>query len=167
MLKIGEIIGAHGIRGEVKVYPFTDFPQRFTDMQVITVQKGAQKKQLHVERARRHKNIFILKCREVTDRNHAESLKGWDVVVDYRDAMPLPEDEYYDHQLVGLEVWDLQSQTPVGVLTEVLHLPANAVFTVVREDGSEVLIPALKQVVRRVDVEKGRMEIWPLEGMWE
>ena len=77
------------------------------------------------------------------------------MVVDYRDAMPLPEDEYYDHQLVGLEVWDPQSQTPVGVLTEVLHLPANAVFTVVREDGSEVLIPALKQVVRRVDVEKG------------
>lgn len=167
MLKIGEIIGSHGIQGEVKVYSLTDFPRRFYELDVVTVQLGSQSRQLHIEKVRQHKNIFIIQFQEVRDRNRADELKNWLLVVDYVDAIPLPSGHYYDFQLVGMGVWDLTTETLIGKLTEVLHLPANAVYQVERTDGSIVLIPALKQIVRSVDVAEKRMGIMPLEGLLE
>lgn len=167
MLTIGEIVGSHGVRGEFKVKPHTDFPQRFYALDVITVRQGDKTRQLHVQKVRQHKNIFIMQCREVSDRNQADMLKNWELVVDYADAIPLPPDHYYDFDLEGMEVWDLTSQTLVGKITRILHLPANAAYEVERPQGDSLLIPALKSVVRRVDVANKRMEIVPLEGLLE
>lgn len=167
VLIIGEIVGSHGVKGELKVIPHTDFPQRFFELDVVKIQRGKETRQLHIDNVRQHKTLFLLQCREVTHRCQADALKNWVLVVDYQDAVPLPADHYYDYQLLGMEVWDVTGQTLVGTITQVLHLPANAAYQVARPQGQVVLIPALKSVVRLVDVVNKRMEIIPLEGLLE
>lgn len=167
MLKIGEVVGSHGVRGEFKVYPYTDYPERFQGLELITVQKNGRTRELHVEKVRQHKNLFIFQCQEIKDRNQADELRSWDLVVDFQEAVVLPQGHYYDYQLEGMEVWDLGTETSVGTLVEVLHLPANAVYRVKKPDGGEILIPALKQVIKGVDVAAKRMEIEPLDGLLE
>lgn len=167
MLKIGEIVGSHGVRGEVKVYPLTDFPKRFYELEAVKVRKGTLVKTLHIHSARRHKNIIVIAFREITDRNQADGLRDWELVVDIEDAVPLPQGHYYDYQLEGLEIINLQTNSPVGILAEVMHLPANAVYRMETPDGKSVLIPALKEIVRRVDLDERRMYIEPMEGLLE
>jgi len=166
VLIIGEIVGSHGVRGEVKVYPHTDFPQRFYDLETIQIQKGKLTRILNVLEVRQHKNIFIFSLAEIKDRNQSDELRGWQLVVDYQDAHSLPPGHYYDHQLEGLEVWDVQTDSWVGKIIQVLHLPANAVYRVETPAGIR-LIPALKQVVKSIDLSQGKMYIKPMEGLLE
>lgn len=167
MLIIGEIVGSHGVRGELKVIPHTDHSQRFFKLEVVTIQQGQKTRQLNIDNVRQHKNVFLFQCQEVTDRDQADALKNWLLVVEEKDALPLPPSHYYDFELEGMEVWDVTRRTLVGTITQVLHLPANAVYQVQRPQGAVVLIPALKSVVQRVDVANKRMEIVPLEGLLE
>lgn len=167
MLKIGEIVGSHGVRGEVKIYPLTDYPQRFQELDAVKVRKDGQLRTLHVSSIRRHKNIYVAVFREIADRNQADALRNWELVVDYQEAVPLPQGHYYDYQLENLEIIDLGTNTPLGKLREVMHLPANAVYRMERPDGKSVLIPALKQIVKEVDLEGRRMYIDPMEGLLE
>lgn len=167
MLKIGEIVGSHGVRGEVKVYSHTDFPERFFDLETVKARKGKLTRSFHVEKVRRHKNFFIILFAEVASRNQAEELQGWELVVEVKNAVPLPPGHYYDFQLLGLEVWNILTNSVLGTIVEVLHLPANAVYRVENSQGKSLLIPALRQVVKRVDLENRRMDIEPLEGLWE
>lgn len=166
MLKIGEIVAPHGIQGEVRVLPTTDFPKRFSLLDKVILRKGQNTRELHLLHAREHKNFVLMEFKEVSDRNQAEELRNWEVVIPVEKAMPLPPGQFYDYQLEGLEVIDIDSGTSLGTLVEVMHLPANAVYRVENPAGS-ILIPALKRVVKAVDFEKGQMLVQPLEGMLE
>lgn len=166
MLKIGEIVAPHGIRGEVRVLPTTDFPQRFSLLDKVTLRQGEKTRELQILQAREHKNFVLIEFKEISDRNQAEELRNWEVVIPVAKAMPLPPGRYYGHQLEGLEVIDIESRVSLGTLAEVMHLPANAVYRVENSAGS-ILIPALKSVIKEVDIEKGRMYVQPLEGMVE
>lgn len=167
MLIIGEIVGPQGIRGEVKVYPYTDFPERFFKLTEITIRKGNQTRVLHVEKVRRHKNLFLFFFREINDRNKVDELRGWEMVVDYDDAVSLPIGHYYDYQLMDMAVVDLNTDLVVGRIAEILHLPANAVYRVATPGGKSIYLPALKQIIKQVDVQANRMYIEPMEGLLE
>jgi 16S rRNA processing protein RimM len=167
MLKIGEIVGPHGVRGEIKLIPFTDFPKRFLQLDKVTIRKGKQLRELNIAQVRQHKRFVLLKFKEIFDRNQADELRNWELVIPYERAHPLPRDHYYDHQLEGLEVINTRDNLPLGTLAEVLHLPANAVYRVEKADGTSVLIPALKSVVKAVNPGEGRMYVEPMEGMLE
>lgn len=167
MLKIGEIVGPHGVRGEVKLIPYTDFPKRFCQLATVTIRKGTQMRELNLARVREHKNFILMEFKEISDRNQAEELRNWEVVVPYQSAVPLPQGHFYDHQLGGLEVFDINGNLFLGTLAEVMHLPANAVYRVEKPDGANILIPALKSVVKAVDLEKRRMYVAPMDGLLE
>lgn len=176
---IGIITAPHGIKGELRVRAETDFPERFDAGEIITVlhppdDKPKRRRVTHDERdawpvsrheiqeSRPHKGFFLLKLKGVEDRDAAEKLKGCEVVVRREDVKPLPEGQWYIFELEGLEVYD-QDGKMVGILEEVLQGAANDVYVVRTAEGKEVLVPALKHLLKEVDIEKGRMQVEILE----
>lgn len=168
---IGRVISPHGVRGEVRVYPLTDFPERFMEThQVYLCKDGVELRQ--VEKARFHKNLILLKLQGCDTADDAEELRGAELKVSEEDLVKLPPGAYYVHQLRGLQVYTLQG-TWVGTLVEVIKTGANDVY-VVSPDGDllmdpnspeAILIPALKIIVKKIELGDGKMLIDPIPGL--
>ncbi|MTI96053.1 MAG: 16S rRNA processing protein RimM [Firmicutes bacterium] len=166
MLVIGEIVGAHGVRGDIKIYPLTDFPERFLEMDALCLRAADSKiTEFELISARLHKNVIIVHLKGVDDRNAAEALRGREAVVPYEDAVPLPAGKWYIYQLIGARV-STEDGSTLGTITEVFSLPANDVFQV-EAQGKRYLIPALKEVVLRIDVDSHEVIVRLQEGMLE
>ena len=161
-LIIGRVIGTHGHQGEVKVKPLTDFPQRFQDLERVCLQLPAGKESvIGVESARVAGARVLLKFKQYQSRESAAELKGALLKVKPSMAVDLPEGHYFFHQIVGLSVVTTKGDN-LGEITEVLRTGANDVYVTER-----ALIPATKEVVRKIDLAAGVMTIEPLEGLIE
>jgi len=159
-LAIGQIVGPHGIRGEVKVAPLTDFPERFQNGAKVFL--GAQTGTTdavpaEITASRPHHDRWLILFAHIKDRNAAESLRDLYVLIPEEDAMPLGEHENYAHDLIGLAVYTVDGR-PLGQITEILFTGANDVY-VVRNASAEVLIPATREVVLSVDIAEGVMKV--------
>jgi 16S rRNA processing protein RimM len=161
-LQVGVVAGAMGVHGEVKVDLTTDFPDRFQRLETVYV--GPEHQVLHLRRARRHHGRVVLTFDEVQDRDAAASLQGAPLYVPRDGAMPLPPDHYYHDQVLGLHVQTTDGRN-LGTVVEILVTGSNDVYVTQGEAG-EILIPALKEVVRRIDLEAGLMLIEPMEGLF-
>ncbi len=163
-LAIGRVTRPHGIRGEVRMELFTDYPEHVADVPAVYV--GSQRRRHEVKRARLHKGRLLLHLKGYDDRDAAEALRGQLVEVAIEDAVPLEVDEYYEFQLVGLRV-TTEDGRELGELVEILDtLGANDVYVVHGLYG-EVLLPAIEDVVREVDLDEGRMVVHLLPGLWD
>ena len=162
-LAVGNIVGVHGIRGEVKVELLTDFPERFSPGATVYLGPEGLARPLRIEAARPHKGMMLVKFAGVPDRNAAELLRDNLLLIPEELAMPLSEDENYAHDLIGLQVVTTAGRV-LGQLVEIVYTPANDVY-VVRRTGAEVLIPALKEVVVTIDLPGGRMVVQLPEGL--
>ena len=159
MIKIGRIVNAHGIRGEVRVQPrdgdpafLTRFKTFYVDGQPVTPTAN------HV-----HKSLVLMKFPGVDDMNTALTYKDKDLYIRRADAR-LPDGEYFDDELLGLSVCNAETGEVLGELTAVESYPAHKVYTV--KGNREYLIPAVKDVfIKSVDLDANRMEIHVLEGM--
>jgi len=160
---IGRIIGPWGIKGDVRVFVETDFPERFGQTREVLL--GDDLTPYRVERGRPHGRVALLKLEGIETPEAAETLRGQVVQVPMSDAVPLPEGVWYWHDLLGIEVWTSAGER-VGTLAQILETAGNDVY-VVRRDGKEVLIPAIESVVKSVDLEARRMVIEPIPGMIE
>ena len=167
---IGLIVGVHGIRGEVKVSPMTDFPERFRPGAKVYLGSSdaatptEQKNTLYViETARPHKENILIKFKSVPDRNAAELLRDQYLLIPEAEAMPLGANENYVHDLIGLAVETVDGR-PLGRLVEVLFTKANDVYVARGPDG-EVLLPALQSVVLNVDLAVGKMVVALPDGL--
>lgn len=183
---IGTVTAPHGVHGEVRVKIETDFPERFTEAERLTfrmapnaaaparggaptvrpetrghVAASREIGEIAVEEARPHKGMMLLKLAGHDDREAAEKLRGAQVVVPRDAVRPLPAGTWYVFDLEGLDVYT-RDGIHLGVLTEVLHPGANDVY-VVRGEGRETLLPAIKQVILDVDLTQRRMTVEPLE----
>ena len=162
---IGTITSPHGVRGEVRVYPTTDDPDRFLDLENVIL-KRSEKDTGETRKIRRvHflKNMVLLQLEGTEDRNSAELLRGCGLYVSREDAVPLEEDQYYVADLIGMDVYTETER--LGVLREVLQTGANDVYCVQSPQYGEVLIPAIKACIMKVDVEAGRMDVHLLPGL--
>jgi 16S rRNA processing protein RimM len=164
-LVVGRIARAHGISGEVGVEVRTDDPDtRFADGAVLATDPP-ERGPLTVVSTRWHSGRLLVRFAEPADRTAAEQLRGTYLVTDVdADARPDDPDEFYDHQLTGLRVETTTAQ-PVGVVSEVLHLPAQDVLAITRDDGHEVLVPFVKELVPVVDLAGGRVVVDPRPGL--
>lgn len=160
-MQIGTIAAPFGVRGEVKIDLSTDFPDRFTQLKTIYV--GPDYRPLELAAARRHAGRVALRFAAVTDRTEAEGLRGLALYIPRSEAMPLPDGQYYYDQIIGLKVHTTDGQH-VGIITQILTTGSNDVY-VVRDDGREVLVPAIRDVVRHIDLESGIMLIEPIAGL--
>ena len=163
LVLIGRIIGTHGNKGEVKVYPLTDFPERFPSLKEIFLTTPSGQKKLSVEKVRFHKTYIIMKLEGCHIISEAQELKGCTIGIPQDQVQPLEEGEYYYFQLIGVEVYT-EEELYLGVVKDIFPTGSNDVY-VVKDDRKEYLIPAIKDVVKKVDLEKKRITIHPLKGL--
>ena len=158
---VGKIGRAHGLRGEVSVHVRTDEPERrFTPGASLRVGDRPRT----VASARWHSGTLLLGLEGVTDRTAAEALRGRELWADVpAGEAPADEGEYWDRQLVGLEVLDAAGAV-AGTIGEVLHLPAHDVL-VVRTSGGDRLVPFVSEVVPVVDLEAGHVRVADIGGL--
>lgn len=151
---IGKVGAAHGIHGEMRIIPLTDFTERFASMKEVMVGDEL----LHIESCKYHKQYVLMKFREYPIREDAMRLTGKLLTVDRSEAAPLAEGEYYTFDIIGLTVYDVKGKE-LGRVENVLRTGSNDVYQARRLDGGELLIPALKAVVKEIDIAGGRMVI--------
>ncbi|MDQ6669483.1 MAG: ribosome maturation factor RimM [Chloroflexota bacterium] len=155
------MLGAHGIRGELKCRIVTDFPSRRFRRGHIVVIDGVPHT---IQAARVQAMTVLLKLEDVPDRDAAETFRGKDVQIRAEDAVALPKGQYFWHQVIGLQVEDATTREALGKVTDILETGANDVY-VVRGGRGEILVPAIKEVVKRIDPAAGVMLIEPLPGL--
>ena len=153
MIKVGQVAGAYGLDGAVKVIPLTDFADRF-DAGATFLIGGAERE---VEWSRPGHPGLVVKLRGIDNRTVAELFRGRYIEVSEAEARPLAEGRFYHHQVVGLTVLT-SSGRPLGTIAEILERPANDVW-VSREGVVEHLIPATRDAVVEVDVQGGRVVV--------
>ena len=162
---IGRLRRAHGVTGEVSVEPISDVRERFDALTHVLIKTDNRISELRVKRVRWKGGLVLLKLQGVDDRSAAEGLAGSLVGVRLKDVYPLPEDTYYVFQLVGSRVVS-ESGEEMGTVVDVLRMPANDVFAVKTNDR-EVLVPATKNVVKRVESEAKIIVVDDIEGLFE
>lgn len=160
-LAIARIVAPSGTKGEVKGEILTDFPDRFARLTRVFV--GDEFVAYEVLSARVRKRLVYLHFKGCDTMNDAEALRGKIVRIPVSEAVPLPEDHYYWYQIFDLEVWTVGGEY-IGKIVDILERPANDVYVVQGKDR-EVLIPAIEDVVKKVDLQKGRMVIQPIPGL--
>ncbi len=158
---IGEVLRPQGVRGEVRVRVLTDFPERFQALESVYL--GQALTPVLVESTRLHQGYVLLKLAGYDDRTSVELLRHALVQIPIEEAMPLEEGEYYLYQVVGLATWTKQGEY-LGRVREVLSTGANDVY-VIRGPKGEILLPAIDEVVRDVDLEAGRLTVELMEGL--
>ncbi len=164
LLKVGVITTTHGVCGEVKVYPTTDEPERFLDLDYVLLDTGKELRRLDIKNVRFFKNLVILKFDGIDNINDIEKYKGRDLWIPREEAQELDEDEYYIADLLGMKVL-LEDGTEFGTLKDVMETGANDVYIVNSVEHGEVLLPAIKECILDVDVEAGTMIVHLMKGL--
>lgn len=164
LLQIGIISSTHGIRGEVKVFPTTDDMGRFQKLKEVLLDTGKEKLPLKIEQVKFFKQFAILKFQDFDDINDVERYKGKSLYVTRENAVALKKDEYYIADLIDMKVVDEKNET-LGILKDVLETGANDVYMIEMPDGKELLLPAIRQCILHVDIERMIMKVHLLEGL--
>lgn len=168
MAVIGKIIKAHGVRGELKAYPYSDFPERVSSLSRVFLERGGTDRAYQVQHAFVHGRFWVFSLEGVTNPDEAELLRGALVKIPLAERVPLPEGAYYLDELIGLEVYTVEGRL-LGRLSEVLQTGSNDVYVVDKgapgKGSSQVLLPALKTVVVHIDTVRKRMEVALPEGL--
>ncbi len=166
---VGKLVNTHGIRGDVKVLPQTDFAdQRFArgSKLLLVNDTETEAREVTVLSAREQKGLFYIKFSGMDNINDVEKYKGWDLKVSEQEQEELEDGQYYYHEIIGCKVI-LESQEEFGVITEILSPGANDVWVVERpkEAGKPVLLPVIDEVVLHVDKESKVVTVRLLEGL--
>jgi 16S rRNA processing protein RimM len=164
-IRIGKILNTQGNRGALRILPLTDYPERFQETGRVLVSINGSRREYHIEEAYPHKKFIIVKFKEVEDMDAAVKLKGGLLEVTRDELVSLPQDSYYIFDIIGLTV-DAPGGERLGEITDVLQTGANDVY-VVETGGKPLLIPALKQVVKEIDLAGRRMVVELPEGLVE
>ncbi len=163
-LRVGVISSTHGLKGEVKVFPTTDDPERFRKLKKVYLDTGKDYMPLKITGVKFFKNQVILKFQEFQDINEIEKYRGRDLLIDREQAVPLAENENFIVDLIDMDVYD-EEENRLGTLTDVLQTGANDVYVVETEEGKEILLPAILSCILEVDVEAAKMIVRIPEGL--
>ena len=163
-LRVGVISSTHGIRGEVKVYPTTDDPERFLDLDEVILDTGREHKILEIEGVKFFKNQVILKFKGYDNINDIEKYLKKDLLVDREHAVELGENENFIADLIDMEVVTDEGKV-LGTLTDVIETGANDVYAVKTPEGKEILLPAIRDCILDVNVDEKRMTVHVMDGL--
>lgn len=161
-IETGKVVNIHGLRGEIKVMPWSDSPDFICQFDVVYV--GKLKKPYDVEYARVHKNTVLMKLKGVDTPETANSMRS-DIIYLKREDVNLEEGVYFVSDILGMTVKDSSNGRVYGKITNVHQTGANDVYEI-EENGKEYLIPAIPDVIVSIDIENSIMEISPLEGLF-
>ncbi len=164
--QVGVIASTHGLQGEVNVFPTTEDPSRFKKLkQVVLHTQRGEELLLDVVSARFFKKFVIVKFKQFNNINEVEKFRGCELTIDRKDAIKLQPGEYYCADLIGLMIVD-EDGTELGTLTEILQTGANDVYEMTRkDDGEKIYIPAIKDCIKEIDPEGGKIVIHVMDGL--
>ncbi len=163
-LTVGTITTPHGVHGEVKIFPQTDDVKRFKKLKEVYLDTGKEKILLHPESVKFFKQFVIIKFKEFNSMNEVEGLRNKELLVDREHAVKLQKDEYFISDLIGMKVYR-EDDSLLGVLSDVLQTGANDVYVVTKEDGGEILLPAIKDCIKGVDMKERVMKVFVMPGL--
>lgn len=164
-LEIGKIINTHGVKGEVKVLPLTDDARRYDKLKSVLIEEKGLSIKYDIEQVRYNKGFILLKLVGVENMEQAEQLRNHVLKVHRKDAVKLPEGSYFICDIIGLQVIDIEGKE-IGEIADVLKTGSNDVY-VIKKEEKEILVPALKTVVKEIDLDAGRMIVDLPEGILE
>ncbi|SHK12065.1 ribosome maturation factor RimM [Tepidibacter formicigenes] len=161
--KVGQIVNTQGLKGEMRVYPLTDYKERFEELDWVYIGDDLETK-YEIEKVRYKNNLAVLKIKGIDNVNEVEKLRNRYLKVPRENARKLEEDEYFIADLIGLKSFTLSGDY-IGILEDVIQTGANDVYVIKNEEGKEFLIPAVKKFVPEINMEDKKIIIDPIEGM--
>ncbi len=162
MVVIGKILTSWGVRGEAKVLPLTFSNERFGQLQEVKIRVGEGYRVLTIEHYREAGRFVIIKFKEFATAEEVKQYSGKELLIPEELSPPLPEGVYYHYQILGLEVYTDEGEF-LGKITNIIETGGNDVYVV--SGHKEILVPAIEEVVKKIDLEAKRMIIHPMKGM--
>ena len=163
-LEVGQIVNTFGIKGEVKVTPFTNDIKRFDDLKKVYVTSRKDSKLYKVESVRYHKNMVLLKLEGINNPEDAEILKNAYLEINREDAIPLEEGTYFIADLIGLEVHTDEGKL-LGKIEDIYNTGSNDIYVVKDELGKQILLPGIKEVIKDVQIENAKIIVHLIPGL--
>lgn len=160
-IEIGKIINTHGLRGDLKVAPWCDGIEVYEYLQRVMIDGAAYE----IESVKAHKGHFLLKLQGIDTIEAAERYKNKVLTADEADMPPLPEGVYYLRDIMGLAVYE--GEKHIGTIYDWIETGSSNVYVIRRPRGKDVLIPAIDQFIKGIDMEARRMQVELLEGMMD
>lgn len=164
-LETAKIVATHGIRGEVRCQYFCDSAEFLCEFDELYLDKNGEKP-VEIARAYPHKNVVIMKLDGIDTVEDAQKLIGKTLYMN-RDDVELDEGVYFIQDIIGLTVKDIDSGEVYGKISEVYQNGATDVYSIKKENGTELMFPYIDEVVKKIDIEAGEMLIKPLEGLFD
>ena len=162
--QVGVITSTHGVRGEVKVFPTTDDPVRFKKLKQVILDTGKEDMELEITGVKFFKNMVILKFKDIDDMDTANKYRQKSLYVTRENAVKLEKNEYFIADLIGLAVSSEEGED-LGFINDVLQTGANDVYVIKKTGEEDLLLPAIKDCVKEVDIEGGKMVVHVLTGL--
>lgn len=166
LLQVGVITTTHGVRGEVKVFPTTDDPARFKKLKNVVLDTGKELVDLEVAGVKFFKNMVIVKFKGIDNINDVEKYRKKSLYVTRENAVKLKKNEYFIADLIGLQAESDEGED-LGELSDVLQTGANDVYVLSKEGTDDILLPAIRECVKEVDLENGKIIVHLLPGFRE
>lgn len=164
LLEIGQIVNTYGIKGFVKVVPYTDDVTRFEQLKTVYIDTKQNLEEHTIEEVKYSKNVVLLKFKGIDDINQVEKYRNCYLKIDRKDAVKLPENTYFITDLIGLEVYS-DEQVLLGKIEDIFSTGSNDVYVVKNELGKQLLLPAIKEVVKNIDIENSKIIVHLISGL--
>ena len=163
-LEVGQIVNTFGIKGMVKVMPFTDDIRRFDKLGKVYIEKNKSKKEYKIEEVKYHKNMVLIKFEGIDKIEQAEELRNCYLTVSRDSVEELEEGRYYIVDLLGLDVYT-DEQVLLGTLDDIFNTGSNDIYVVKNKEGKQILLPAIEDVIKQVDLENKKIIVHLLPGL--
>ena len=163
-LEIGQIVNTFGIKGMVKVKPFTDDIRRFDELKTVYVEKNSNQTEYEIEEVKYHKGMVLIKFKGIDKVEQAEMLRNSYLTVSRDSVEELEEGRYYIVDLLGLEVYT-DEQILLGTLEDIFNTGSNDIYVVKDKQGKQILLPAIQDVVKQIDIENKKIIVHLLPGL--
>ncbi len=164
LLEVGKIVNTHGLRGEVKVVPWTDYPEVFEDIEYVYIKKKNDYERLDIKGIKYQKSNLIVRFSQLKDINEAEKYKNMVLYTEREMLGDLPEGTYYIADLIGLDVVKEDGEK-VGVIADVFNTGSNDIYDIKREGKKNMLLPVIDEVVLNIDIEAKKVTVRMMDGL--
>ena len=162
-LEIGQIVGTHGVKGVMKVKPLTDDMTRFNKLKTVYINIKKELIEFSIEGVQYNKNMVLLKLKGIDKIEQAEKYRNFYIKIDRKDSVKLPEDSYFIIDLIGCDVYE--GNNLLGKIDDVYSTGSNDVYVVKDNAGKQILLPAIKDVVSKVDIDNKKIVVKLIEGL--
>lgn len=163
-LEVGQIVNTFGIKGQVKVVPFTNDIERFDELRKVYIVNRKNRKEVEIENVKYHKNMVLLKFKGLDKIEDVEIFKNCYLEIDRKDGKPLEEGEYYIIDLIGLDVYTDEG-THLGKVDDIYNTGSNDIYVVKDELGKQILLPYIDDVIKEINLESHKIIVHIIEGL--